>query len=145
MNKSKCVFCQLQQTEAVFYRDKLCYAVLDLNEVTKGHTLLIPVKHYENMLSTPEKVIAHMYIVANRISKRLIQIFNADGVNVITSSGKAAMQDVMHFHIHIIPRYNGMGNAIEFHYLDSKLKNLQDKEKRLKVLKRLFMRSKAKG
>lgn len=144
MYKTKCIFCRLQQTNSVFYKDSICYAVLDLNEVTKGHTLLIPIKHYENMLSAPEEVISHMYKVAKHLSKKLIETFDADGANIITSSGKAARQDVMHFHIHLIPRYAGMANVVEFHYLDPKLKNLPAKEKRLVVLKKLFMKSKKK-
>jgi diadenosine tetraphosphate (Ap4A) HIT family hydrolase len=101
-------------------------------------------KHYENMLSTPEKVISHMYKVAKHLSIKINKTFGAEGSNILTSSGTTAGQDIMHFHIHIIPRYRTSQGVIRFYYLDSKLKDPQGKEKRLTTLKNLFTKSEIK-
>lgn len=134
-----CVFCKLSKTDEVFFKDNTCYAILDIKELTKGHALLIPIKHYESMLETPDEVITHMYLVAKRLSIKMKKILGAKGVNITTSCGPVAHQDVMHFHIHIIPRYQRKLNAIRFFYLDPKLKNANERKRRLAALKKALM------
>ena len=136
MINKDCVFCQLSESEGVIFKDKKCYAVLDLNELTKGHTLIISKNHYENMLDTPDKVMAHMYVVAKKIAIRIKHLLKADGINIVASCGTAAKQDIMHFHIHVIPRYSNHSDVIRFYYNDKKLKNTKEKNKRVLMLKK---------
>lgn len=108
MNKD-CIFCKIVNGEIPchkLYEDEHVLAFLDISQVTKGHALVISKEHYENFLSTPKEVMHHVYDVAQRIGQVQIQMFNAKGVNILTNCYEEAGQTVMHFHVHVIPRYS---------------------------------------
>lgn len=87
------------------YENEHVYAFLDISQVTKGHTLLIPKKASPNIYETDPETIKHISealpIVANAIKKA----FNPDGLNIIQNNGEFASQSVFHIHFHLIPRY----------------------------------------
>jgi histidine triad (HIT) family protein len=73
---------------------------------TPGHTLVCPIRHYESVLDAPGHVVREVMLEAQRLALRMVEN-GADGVNIITSAGEAATQTVMHWHVHLIPRYAG--------------------------------------
>ncbi len=87
------------------YENEHVYAFLDISQVTKGHTLLIPKKASPNIYETDAETMKHISealpIVANAIKKA----FNPDGLNIIQNNGEFASQSVYHIHFHLIPRY----------------------------------------
>ncbi|MBW0770370.1 HIT family protein [Mammaliicoccus lentus] len=87
------------------YENEHVYAFLDISQVTKGHTLLIPKKASPNIYETDAETMKHISealpIVANAIKKA----FNPDGLNIIQNNGEFASQSVYHTHFHLIPRY----------------------------------------
>lgn len=87
------------------YENEHVYAFLDISQVTKGHTLLIPKKPSPNIYETDSETMKHISealpIVANAIKKA----FNPDGLNIIQNNGEFASQSVFHIHFHLIPRY----------------------------------------
>ena len=87
------------------YENEHVYAFLDISQVTKGHTLLIPKKASPNIYETDAETMKHISealpIVANAIKKA----FNPDGINIIQNNGEFASQSVYHIHFHLIPRY----------------------------------------
>ena len=102
------VFCKIVRGEIPSYKlyeDESVLAFLDISQVTKGHVLVIPKDHYDNFLSTPHDVMHKVMDVAQRIGQVLIKFMNAKGVNILTNNYEAAGQTVMHFHVHVIPRY----------------------------------------
>ncbi|MBE6141689.1 MAG: HIT family protein [Erysipelotrichaceae bacterium] len=104
----KDVFCKIIDGEIPSYRiyeDDDVIAILDISQVTKGHTLVISKKHYENFLATPKDVMHKVMDVAQRIGQAQITTLNAKGVNILTNCYPEAGQTVMHFHVHVIPRY----------------------------------------
>ena len=104
----KDVFCRIIDGEIPSYRlyeDDDVIAILDISQVTKGHTLVISKKHYENFLATPKEVMHKVMDVAQRIGQAQITTLNAKGVNILTNCYPEAGQTVMHFHVHVIPRY----------------------------------------
>jgi diadenosine tetraphosphate (Ap4A) HIT family hydrolase len=103
----ECIFCDMKNIskDGIVYQNKKCYVVLDKFPVTKGHLLVIPRKHYKDMLETPKPVIEDMYDVAKNAALALKKKLKPDGFNITTNIGKVAGQFVMHFHIHVIPRY----------------------------------------
>ena len=104
----KDVFCKIIDGEIPSYRiyeDDDVIAILDISQVTKGHTLVISKKHYENFLATPKDVMHKLMDVAQRIGQAQITTLNAKGVNILTNCYPEAGQTVMHFHVHVIPRY----------------------------------------
>lgn len=87
------------------YENEHVYAFLDISQVTKGHTLLIPKKASPNIYETDAETMKHISealpIVANATKKA----FNPDGLNIIQNNGEFASQSVYHIHFHLIPRY----------------------------------------
>ena len=124
----KDVFCKIIDGEIPSYRiyeDDDVIAILDISQVTKGHTLVISKKHYENFLATPKEVMHKVMDVAQRIGQAQITTLNAKGVNILTNCYEAAGQSVNHFHVHVIPRYaEGEGFAIEMKAGDAENINL---------------------
>lgn len=106
---NNCIFCKIINKEIpgkIIYEDDICIAFLDISQTTKGHTLVIPKNHYANMLEVDDETLAHLFKVAKKISNLLINKLNAKGMNILTNVNEVAGQTVMHFHIHLIPRYN---------------------------------------
>ena len=104
----KDVFCKIIDGEIPSYRiyeDDDVIAILDISQVTKGHTLVISKNHYENFLATPKEVMHKVMDVAQRIGQAQITTLKAKGVNILTNCYPEAGQTVMHFHVHVIPRY----------------------------------------
>ena len=107
-----CIFCKIVKGEIpcsrVFENEKF-FAFLDIGPVNKGHTLVIPKKHYKNLFDMPEDEIKGYMEVIQKVSKAVMKGIDADGVNINMSNEPAAGQVVMHTHIHIIPRFKNDG------------------------------------
>ena len=106
----KDVFCKIVDGEIPCYKlyeDDDVLAFLDISQATKGHTLVISKKHYENFLSIPQEEMHKVMDVAQRIGQVSVKYLGAKGVNILTNCYEAAGQTVMHFHVHVIPRYDG--------------------------------------
>ncbi len=106
----KDVFCKIIDGEipsTKVYEDDDVLAILDISQVTKGHTLVMPKKHYDNFLSCSQETMHKVFDVAQRIGQAEMQVLGAKGVNILTNVGESAGQSVPHFHVHVIPRYIG--------------------------------------
>ncbi len=112
-----CLFCKIINGEIPCYKvyeDEEVMAFLDISQTTVGHTLVIPKKHYDSFLSTPKELMNHCMNVAQTIGQVQIHSLHAKGVNILTNCYKEAGQTIMHFHIHVIPRYfEGDGFRLE--------------------------------
>ena len=105
----KDVFCKIIAGEIPCYKlyeDDDVLAFLDISQVTKGHALVVSKKHFDNFLTTPQEVMHKVMDVAQRIGQVQIKILGARGVNILTNCYPASGQTVIHFHVHVIPRYN---------------------------------------
>ena len=113
-----CIFCKIANKEIpgkIVYEDDLCLAFLDLSQTTNGHTLVVPKTHYQNILDVDKEVLSHLIKVTKKLTNQIITNLDAKGANVLTNANEVAGQTVMHFHIHIIPRYNETDqNKIDF-------------------------------
>ena len=104
-----CIFCKIIANEipsSKVYEDENVLAILDLSQTTKGHTIVMPKKHYANILEIPGDELAYLIQKVQEIAKNLINKLNAKGFNIIVNTNEAAGQSVMHLHIHIIHRYD---------------------------------------
>lgn len=119
------VFCRIVNGEIPCYKlyeDDDVLAFLDISQVTKGHALVIPKKHYDTFLSCPKDLMHKVMDVAQRIGQVEIKLLGAKGVNILSNCYEAAGQTVMHYHVHVIPRYSGKENiSIEFKSNDGDL------------------------
>ena len=104
-----CIFCKIinkQIPSSVVYEDNDVIAFLDISQATKGHTLVLPKKHYANLLEIEEDVLAKVIKVAKTIATSMQDSLGAKGFNLVNNCNEIAGQSVMHFHLHIIPRYD---------------------------------------
>ena len=115
-----CIFCKIVQKDIpgkIIYEDDVCLAFLDLSQTTDGHTLVIPKKHYKNILEVNDETLTHLIVVTKKLANKIVKNLNANGVNILTNANEIAGQTVMHCHIHIIPRYN-QDDKIEINFTD---------------------------
>lgn len=110
---SDCIFCKIVNGEipsAKVFENEHVVAFLDISQVTKGHTLVIPKIHKENVFELTPEIAANLFEVAPQIANALKQEFNPIGMNLVNNNGEHAGQSVFHFHLHLIPRY-GKGDG----------------------------------
>ena len=116
MNPS-CVFCKINDGKlpaSWIYRDDTVMALLDIQPVNDGHTLLIPTTHTPSIADLDDAITAHLFATARRITEALYKALGCDGVNWLAADGEAAGQEVFHFHLHLIPRYHNDGFGFRF-------------------------------
>lgn len=109
---NECIFCKIIKNEipsAKVVEDEKLVAFLDINPVNKGHALVVPKEHQETLLDIPENTLKEIMVAAKKIGKSMRKALKADGFNVSMNNFTAAGQEVMHAHIHIIPRFENDG------------------------------------
>lgn len=130
---SDCLFCKIVNGElpsAKVYEDENTLAFLDIAQLTKGHTLIIPKKHFENMYDLSEEAAREVFAVVPKIANALKAQLKPVGMNLLSNTGKDAGQQVFHIHLHLIPRYgegDGFGTVLKSHaseYTQEDLQNL---------------------
>jgi histidine triad (HIT) family protein len=107
-----CIFCKIIKGEISaekFYEDDDVIAFLDINPNIQGHALIVPKKHFPNLLKTPDSELAKMISKAKYLGAKIIKALEAQGFNLGVNTGEAAGQVIQHVHFHIIPRYPGDG------------------------------------
>lgn len=105
-----CVFCKIIAGELpgqIVDEDELTVAFMDIAPATRGHALVVPRRHSRNLLEVGREDLAATILAAQRLAGRATERLGADGVNLLNSCGSAAWQTVYHFHVHVIPRYDG--------------------------------------
>lgn len=103
-----CIFCEIINGNIPAYKlyeDDVVMAFLDISQVTKGHTLVIPKQHSEDFLSCDTQTLQHVMKVAQMLGKHIMTKTQAKGMNVVSNIHEVAGQSVLHFHVHLIPRY----------------------------------------
>ena len=107
-----CIFCKIIKgeipAEKIFENEEIL-AFLDINPVNPGHSLVIPKKHFENLVETPPEIACHMIKAAQKIGAVLNHSIEADGFNLSLNNGRSAGQVVSHVHLHVMPRFEGDG------------------------------------
>ncbi|MBY5033570.1 HIT family protein [Streptococcus gallolyticus] len=106
---SDCIFCKIVAGEipsSKVYEDDQVLAFLDLTQVTKGHTLVVPKAHYRNMLEMDGDSASSLFARVPKIARQLKNKLGAAGVNIINNNEEAAGQTVFHTHVHLLPRFD---------------------------------------
>lgn len=116
MNKD-CIFCKIANGEIpskTIYEDENFRVILDLGPATKGHALILPKVHADNLYELPEEVATKVLMVAKQVALKMKDNLKCDGLNLVQNNGETAGQTVMHFHMHMIPRYVDDGQQINW-------------------------------
>lgn len=107
-----CIFCKLANGDiptATLYEDEMFRVILDASPASKGHALIIPKKHFENIYDLDGETAKNMMPLAKKIIKMMTDILGCDGYNIVQNNREAAGQTVFHFHMHLIPRFHNDG------------------------------------
>ncbi|MBM6617204.1 HIT family protein [Bacillus suaedaesalsae] len=129
---SDCIFCKIIQGEipcAKVYENEHVLAFLDISQVSKGHTLVIPKTHKENVFELTPEIAQEIFKVVPKISNSIKKEFSPVGLNLLNNNGEHAGQSVFHFHLHIIPRYgkgDGFGAVWKSHANDYTSEQLKE-------------------
>jgi len=117
MAKNDCIFCNIingDMPSAKVYEDDDVYAFLDISQVTKGHTLVIPKVHTKDIYDMSPEVASALFARVPKIVNAIKKTYKPIGVNLLNNNEKPAMQTVFHYHIHILPRYENDGFAVKW-------------------------------
>jgi len=110
VSEPECLFCKIVSGELpgqIVDEDELTLAFMDINPATRGHALVVPRRHARDLLEIEVEDLEATIVAAQRLARKASDRLGADGVNLLNSCGQAAWQTVYHFHIHVIPRYEG--------------------------------------
>lgn len=130
---SDCIFCKIAAGEipsSTIYEDEDFRVILDLGPATKGHALILPKKHFRNIFEMDDETAAKVFVLAKKLACAMKETLHCDGLNVVQNNEEIAGQTVFHFHMHIIPRYEGGPSMVtwEPHTADSeKLAQIAEK------------------
>ena len=108
----ECLFCKIISGKipcSKVYEDEKVIGFLDIFPVNKGHTLVLPKRHSDDMLNNSDEDLAACMKAIKKIAKGLMHSTGADGINIINNTRKAAGQVVFHTHFHLIPRFSDDG------------------------------------
>lgn len=117
MRKEDCIFCKIANGDIpskTIYEDEMFRVILDLGPATKGHALILPKDHSDNLFELPEETAGQAMKLAKKLSAEIKKKLGADGFNLVQNNGAVAGQTVMHFHLHLIPRYENDGQQISW-------------------------------
>ena len=101
-----CILCKIGKGETdsyVIYEDEIAKAILDINPIANGHTLILPKKHYKDLDDIDEKTITHIMMVAKKVKGIIEDRLSPTGITLIQNNGEP--QEIKHFHLHIKPCY----------------------------------------
>lgn len=115
MKKDDCIFCKIANGEIpsrTLYEDEMFRVILDLAPATKGHALILPKDHAADLFDLPEEIAARVLVLSKKMAGVMKEKLDCSGLNLMQNNGEAAGQTVKHFHMHLIPRYEGDGQEI---------------------------------
>lgn len=110
-----CIFCKIANGEIpskTLYEDEDFRVILDLGPATKGHALILPKQHSDNLYELPDETAAKIMVLAKKMAAKMTEKLQCDGFNIVQNNGETAGQTVMHYHLHLIPRYQDDGQKI---------------------------------
>lgn len=112
MVKDDCIFCKIAKGEipsATIYETSEFKVMLDVAPANKGHALIIPKEHFDNIFQIDAETAGKLFSLATVVARALKEETNCEGMNIVQNNGAVAGQTVNHFHLHLIPRHQGDG------------------------------------
>lgn len=105
-----CIFCKIVAGElpaTIVDEDQRTISFMDIQPASRGHALVIPRAHAQDIHAIERADLEAVAVASQRLAAKALQNLGAIGVNLLNSNGAAAWQSVFHFHMHVIPRYEG--------------------------------------
>lgn len=108
---AECVFCQIiagESPASIFYEDDAVLGFMDIDPVTRGHALVIPKRHVAYLADLDEETGRRLWTVTQRAAAAIRRSgVKCEGINLFLADGEAALQEILHVHMHVFPRYRG--------------------------------------
>jgi histidine triad (HIT) family protein len=139
MSTKYCIFCSIvagKQPGVSVYRNEEFMVIMDKYPINNGHILVIPVKHYDNLLHMPAVEVGRLYSLVPDIAKAVVSAVHADGFNVGQNNGIAANQIVPHVHVHIVPRF--IDDSPDGKWPARRVANQEDLAKTAQMIRKAF-------
>ena len=114
---SDCVFCKIRDGQipsVKVYEDARTLCIMDINPLNSGHCLVLTKAHAPTLFEADEHDLTAAIITARRVARALREALKPDGLNMLQANGAAAFQSVPHFHLHLIPRWDGDGKGFDW-------------------------------
>ncbi|MDO5127175.1 MAG: HIT family protein [Eubacteriales bacterium] len=115
MTKDDCIFCKIGKGDipsATVYENSDFKVFMDLSPANKGHVLIIPKEHYDNIFQIDAETAGKLFSLATAVARAVKAETKCEGMNVVQNNGAVAGQTVNHFHLHLIPRFEGDGVSV---------------------------------
>lgn len=117
MRKDDCIFCKIANGEIpskTLYEDEMFRIILDLGPAARGHALILPKEHADNLYELSDDTASKALVLAKKMALQMREKLGCEGLNLVQNNGELAGQTVKHFHIHLIPRYHDDGQNINW-------------------------------
>lgn len=137
MKNEECIFCKIAAGEipsTTIYEDDQFRVFLDLYPASKGHALIIPKEHVQNIFELKPEKAGRLFALASEIARKLERDLDFDGMNLVQNNNEIAGQTVFHFHLHLIPRYKDKDDHINIKWksLESTKEELEELAEKLR-------------
>ena len=109
-----CIFCNIvekKQDAHIVFEDETHIAIMDKYPIQKGHCLVMPKSHHEKIIDMSNDEVGELFSRVPIIARGILAATSADGFNIGQNNGKSANQIIPHVHVHVIPRYQKIGNS----------------------------------
>lgn len=123
MIKMDCIFCKIARKEIpakIIYEDDVIISYLDISPDSNGHTLIIPKKHFTDIMDIDDQTLIHIMQVARKIKTLLEEKLNIDGLTFIQNNGD--VQEIKHYHLHLKPFYKQKQKIVPIDEIYNKIK-----------------------
>jgi histidine triad (HIT) family protein len=112
-----CVFCKIRDGKipsAKVFEDERTLCIMDINPLTQGHCLVLTKAHAATLFDASPVDLQAAIATAQRVAVAVRDTLKPDGLNLLQANGRAAFQSVPHFHLHVLPRWNGDGKGFDW-------------------------------
>ena len=132
-----CVFCKIRDGQIPslkIYEDAATLAFMDINPLNSGHCLVITKTHAPNLFEAPVEDLQAAIVTAQRVAQAIREGLKPDGLNMLQANGVAAFQSVLHFHLHLIPRWTGDGKGFDWKLVPGHREQIMKVGERIRAL-----------
>lgn len=135
MAEKDCIFCKIANGEipaATIYENSDFRVILDVAPANRGHALIIPKEHFKDIFDIDALTAGKLFSLATEVARAMKGVLHCDGMNIVQNNGVIAGQTVFHFHLHLIPRYEGDCVTVGWKPSESNPEELQELAKELR-------------
>jgi histidine triad (HIT) family protein len=132
-----CVFCKIRDGQIPsmkIYEDDQTMAIMDINPINSGHCLVITKVHAANLFEADVADLQAAIATAQRVALAIREGLKPDGLNMLQANGAAAFQSVLHYHLHLIPRWTNDGKGFDWKLVPGNREQIMKAGERLRAL-----------